>query len=445
MQATTKQITNMKSKYFILVATAFIAISCKIKVASDFDINDVYKGSPTFKYSVNENIAQDGKIIKVTNLKNYGFGSLRWAIEQEGSRRIEFAVGGVIDLEMENLKVRNPYLSIKGETAPSPGITIIKGGLRIETHDVKVTHLKIRPGDAFQQRRSGWKPDAITISGQNTKNIIIDNCSLTWAVDEIIGINTKQKSHTKKDYIANIIIRNSIISEALNDSSHPEGEHSKGILVYENIQGVTIENNLMSHNMYRNPYIKENTKTIVRGNIIYNPGKKAIHFSDEYYNSSHWEGKFYPFAHVTAVDNILIPGFDSNNNLDLISGKGIVYEENNRNLLKSQKKEKKEYFSLKEINVSANQKEYRYHQELDFCKKIREIGARPWDTDSIDLRILQDVLKRTGKIIDSQEQVGGYPSHENSKCMNECKKFETEERNRSGIFKLCKDQSKFQI
>ncbi len=39
-------------------------------------------------------------------------------------------------------------------------------------------------------------------------------------------------------------------------------------------------------------------------------------------------------------------------------------------------------------------------------------GARPWDRDEIDRRIIQSFKERTGKIIRSQEDVGGYPQHE---------------------------------
>ena len=36
-------------------------------------------------------------------------------------------------------------------------------------------------------------------------------------------------------------------------------------------------------------------------------------------------------------------------------------------------------------------------------------GARPKDRDPVDTRIIQEITDRTGKIIDSQEEVGGWP------------------------------------
>jgi len=36
-------------------------------------------------------------------------------------------------------------------------------------------------------------------------------------------------------------------------------------------------------------------------------------------------------------------------------------------------------------------------------------GARPWDRDEIDERIVRQALAGRGKIIDSEKEVGGYP------------------------------------
>jgi hypothetical protein len=42
---------------------------------------------------------------------------------------------------------------------------------------------------------------------------------------------------------------------------------------------------------------------------------------------------------------------------------------------------------------------------------IRNAGARPWDRDPIDARIVADTVEGRGEIIDSEEQVGGYPQY----------------------------------
>jgi hypothetical protein len=40
---------------------------------------------------------------------------------------------------------------------------------------------------------------------------------------------------------------------------------------------------------------------------------------------------------------------------------------------------------------------------------IRRVGARPRDRDEIDRRIIRQLLAREGRIIHSQDEVGGYP------------------------------------
>ena len=87
-----------------------------------------------------------GRIIRVTNLNSEGPGSLREAIEADGPRIVVFEVGGVIDLGKKTLRLRNPFITIAGQTAPSPGVTLIKGGMDITTHDVIVQHIRVRPG-----------------------------------------------------------------------------------------------------------------------------------------------------------------------------------------------------------------------------------------------------------------------------------------------------------
>ncbi|MFN9148587.1 MAG: hypothetical protein ACK5VS_11450, partial [Hyphomonadaceae bacterium] len=66
-----------------------------------------------------------GQILRVTTLAKDGPGSFKQAIETKGPRIIVFEVGGVIDLEATTLKITESFLTIAGQTAPSPGITLI--------------------------------------------------------------------------------------------------------------------------------------------------------------------------------------------------------------------------------------------------------------------------------------------------------------------------------
>jgi len=104
-----------------------------------------------------------GKIIRVTNLKARGSGSFAAAVQMKGRRIIVFEVGGVIDLQKNSIMVTEPFLTIAGQTAPSPGITFIRGGICIETHDVIIRHICVRPGEAGAGRWIVSRP-ALTTS-----------------------------------------------------------------------------------------------------------------------------------------------------------------------------------------------------------------------------------------------------------------------------------------
>ena len=123
-----------------------------------------------------------GRIIKVTTLAGSGPGSFREAVEAEGPRIVVFEVGGVVDLEKTGIRIRNPFLTIAGQTAPSPGVTFIKGDFSVSTHDVVIRHIRIRSGDAGAARKSGWEVDGLSTTGAS--NVIIDHCTFTWATDE---------------------------------------------------------------------------------------------------------------------------------------------------------------------------------------------------------------------------------------------------------------------
>jgi hypothetical protein len=76
-------------------------------------------------------------VYKVTNLNTSGPGSLTAALEAEGPRVVVFEVSGNIDFRpYRALAINNPYLTVAGQTAPSPGITLVGCELHLNAHDV---------------------------------------------------------------------------------------------------------------------------------------------------------------------------------------------------------------------------------------------------------------------------------------------------------------------
>ena len=223
-----------------------------------------------------------GKIIRVTNLKADGPGSFKEAIESKGPRIVVFEVGGVIDMARKELNIREPYLTIAGQTAPSPGITLIRTGIDVRTHDVIVRHIRIRTGVDGQAKRSGWEPDAFnTVSAYN---VIADHCTFSWAIDENMSSSGPRfKGNTPDEWRANtshdITFSYNLASEGLADASHPKGEHSKGSLVHDNVTNILFYRNIWAHNVERSPLFKGGVRGSVVNNLIYDPGKRAMHYN----------------------------------------------------------------------------------------------------------------------------------------------------------------------
>src|SRR3546814_14564205 len=84
-----------------------------------------------------------GKIIRVTTLAPDGPGSFKAAAEAKGPRIIVFEVGGVIDMGRKTLTITEPFLTIAGQTAPGPGLTLIRPGIDVTTHAVVLRPLRI--------------------------------------------------------------------------------------------------------------------------------------------------------------------------------------------------------------------------------------------------------------------------------------------------------------
>ena len=151
-----------------------------------------------------------GQVYRVTSLAESGTGTLKACIDQKGPRVCVFEVSGMIKLT-QNLPIRNPNITIAGQTAPSPGITLRGASVIIKTSDVLIQHIHVRPGDD----PSGPSPDnrdALRIEGDEgtpiVRNVVIDHCSFSWSIDEMASAWQNWD---------NITLSNNIFSEPLND------------------------------------------------------------------------------------------------------------------------------------------------------------------------------------------------------------------------------------
>jgi len=364
-----------------------------------------------------------GQIIRVTNLNSEGPGSLRAAIEAEGPRIVVFEVGGVIDLEMKTLRLRNPFITIAGQTAPSPGITLIRGGMDITAHDVIVQHLRIRPGSAGQGWMSGWDEDGIATVG--AYNVIIDHCSLTWATDENLSASGPRFTGStpeewRRGTSHNITFSNNIIGESLAYSTHSKGEHSKGSLIHDNVTGLLIVGNLYAHNYERSPLFKGGVHGVIVNNLIYNPGPRAIHYN---LAPEEWGSVPFEVGKMTAIGNVLRAGPSTPTDrlaFLMIGGGGDLEYYGRDNIAVDQVGEPIRMFGryttspARIIEVPRPPVWWEGLTPIPAVDVQRSVlstaGARPWDRDMRDVLIIAEVAEGRGEIIDHESQVGGYPA-----------------------------------
>jgi len=363
-----------------------------------------------------------GKIIRVTTLAAEGPGSFREAVESKGPRIIVFEVGGVIDLEGKTLTIREPFLTIAGQTAPSPGVTFIKGGIDIATHDVVVRHIRVRSGEAGFPKKSGNDFDSISTQGISY-NIIVDHCTLTWGADENLSASGPRfVGKTPEEWRAgtsrNITFSQNIIAESLRYSTHAKIEHSKGTLVHDNVTGILIWGNLYAHNYERNPMFKGGVWGVMVNNLIFNPGQRAVHYN---LMAQEWGKEAWQVGRIVAVGNVLRGGLDTPEGLPfmMLGGDGDLEWYGRDNLAVDRWGAPLPMFgryTTTPAKMIMLRKPPFWPTGLTALPSnqvqgwvLSSAGARPWDRDALDVQLISDVAEGRGKIIDSENDLHGYP------------------------------------
>lgn len=338
-----------------------------------------------------------GAIIRVTNLNDSGTGSLRAAVDASGPRIIVFEVSGTIKLASD-LTISTPFITLAGQTAPSPGINLRGAGMRITTHDVLVQHIRIRTGDA-PEGPSPSNRDTLQVLGPNAYNVVVDHVSGCWSVDEVMST-----WYALKD----VTFSNNLLSEALYNSIHTEGPHSMGILLGDHAQNITMVGNLLAHCRERNPRLKGDVSAEIVNNVFYNAGATS-NFASIGSDSG-------PNI-VSLVGNKFIAGPNTSSTAAGIKVEGsapigsMIYFKDNLAPGESYLKTSKE---VSTPPIWHDSLVVRPSSEVE-ARVLNKAGARPSDRDAVDARVVTEVRNRGGSIIDSQSQVGGWPNLANNK------------------------------
>ncbi|MGH8175754.1 MAG: pectate lyase family protein [Steroidobacter sp.] len=367
-------------------------------------------------FGIDTPAGRGGQVYRVTNLNESGPGSLHACVAASGPRVCVFEVSGAIRLT-KDLHIWNPNITIAGQTAPSPGIMLRGAALNINASNVLVQHISIRVGDdpvgpAFVNR------DALKIeSATPIKNIVVDHCSLTWALDETVAV---------WDAWDNVTLSNNIIAEGLYEKA--DGKQSGyGLLLGQDGGGrATVVGNLLAHNRARNPLNRSHSSVFVN-NIVYNAGGQSATFQS-------MNGVV---TQNTIVGNVFIRGADTihdtpvnvstgaeeyplpltsklylADNVGFDSASGGDWSIATSGLPASIKAALPPIWPAGLTRLSTD-------DNVAFNQVLKFTGSRPAARDPVDARIVKSVRDRTGRIINCvsangtarcNRNAGGWPA-----------------------------------
>jgi len=343
-----------------------------------------------------------GEVYCVTNLADSGLGTLREAVSKP-KRTIIFGVSGTIFLKSQ-LDIAQPYLTIAGQTAPGGGITLAGHTVSVQdTHDVIVRFIRCRAGDI-----NGVKFQGDAFQFFRATNCIADHVSASWSVDETLSVTRCR----------DISVQWCFITESLRQSVHRKGSHGYGSLLRFGDGSITLHHNLYAHHDSRNPRLGDNLRLDFINNVIYDWGFNAG------YNANDSGGNPSGYTNwLNYVGNLLLAGPSTTKHLRVAFDSGVtnaasafIYQsaneiDNNRNGRLDGMDTGWQMFDglfarmdkpFPAPGVTADSPKTAMGQ-------ILTIGGASLHRDAVDERIVSEVRKETGRMIDSQAEVGGWP------------------------------------
>lgn len=360
---------------------------------------------------VNASGGRGGVVYLVTNLNDSGPGSLRAALEASGPRTVVFRTSGTISL-LNPLTIRNSKITIAGQTAPGDGICLKDAGLGISADDVIIRFIRARLGNDSLQ-------DSDSISVSKGKRIILDHCSASWSTDEALSASTNQ------DRLDEVTVQWSFITEALNNAIPGKGSHGYGSLIRGN-RGATysFHHNLYAHQRGRSPrpgnYDNWNHQVDPEGFLLDFRNNVIYNFGGGYagYNGDHES-----ITKINYIQNYLIRGTNSDSSSvaykeQSIYNKGYFFKNSMNGIIPADPyalvRFPPEYtpeiiaaykrnapFSVRSVQTDSPQ--------IAYERVLKEAGAIYPGRDAVDSRVVDTVLNRTGRVIDDEDEVGGWP------------------------------------
>lgn len=341
-----------------------------------------------------------GSVYEVTTLADSGPGSLREGVSGS-DRTIVFRVSGTIELKSQLLIAGN-NLTIAGQTAPGGGICVSGYGTGIKgsAHDIVIRYIRFRLSDRNEIADDAFNTNVPGSVSPEIRNLIIDHCSFSWAVDECLS------PYGNFD----VTIQWCIVSEGLALSAHPKNRHG-----YGGIWGGernTYHHNLIAHQGGRQPrfgYTEGiNLEVDHFNNVVYDHGYTSV-YGGEWANGINIVGNYYKPGPTTLGE--VAPVIVSANRGgqwhvagNYVDGHPDVTAHNRRGI---------RYPIGGIVELSEPQPIPGTFEPQPAAKAYEAVlanaGAILPRRDAVDERVVNDVRNGTGRLINSQKEVGGFP------------------------------------
>jgi pectate lyase len=338
-----------------------------------------------------------GRVLFVTNLNDSGPGSLREAVETKGPRTVLFRVGGLV--ETKGLVVREPYITIAGQTAPGDGICIKKSedsGDAFDlsgTHDVIIRYLRFRAGNNTSEEttaKSANRGDSFRV--YDSENFIVDHCSCSWGNPETLSASGSVDRYTVQWCIA---------SEGNNQQRH----------AFATILGgdrSTWHHNLFAHMLSRVPRWGGITvQCDFRNNVIYDWGHtcgygdlRTLNYVSNYVRKGPSTTQRPPYFIIDP--KVVLPAslyLDGN----IMDGLPDVCRDNWKGVKADRTWQSPTPFSAPPVQTQP--------AEAALELVLQKAGATLPRRDVVDARIVSEVRNGIGRIINNENEVGGWPAY----------------------------------
>ncbi|MGG1553415.1 Ig-like domain-containing protein [Paenibacillus ferrarius] len=356
-----------------------------------------------------------GDVYEVTSLADDNVpGTLRYGVNLS-NKIIVFRVSGNIVLK-NKLSIKGSNLTIAGQTAPGDGIAIIGDQTSIDGSNIIIRYLRFRTG----YMQNGNEPDAFDSSRNPSQhNVVIDHCSISWAVDEVFSVYQ----------IRDTTISWNMIYESMAMSGHQKGRHGFGGIFGG--YNETYTHNLIAHNTSRNPrfmsYTGETLKVDFDNNLVYNWGYNSAYGGQGDYQLNFINNYFKPgpSTRENVRERLIAPSTMKINDVDvgmsiyldgnIVDGSQRATEDNwtygfqPTSVPDGPLPSSKDYYQRMTTpfdfgnTLTINTAQEAYNQIL------ADAGATLPKRDRSDTRIVNDVRNGTGRILNTRSEAAGFP------------------------------------